>query len=331
MHKNLFILAKLTYKGPMNSYFYILLNKSNNLDADIDDLARQEFGCLGIEEYNIEEEKVDEILGDRSYSGGDVPESVIDEVGLAMQAEANQKKYYFENKKDAQFFQKKIQDLFGCVTELYESEVEDWNETWRKSYRPIDIDGKFLIIPEWEEQDDKNNSLLIYPGQGFGTGSHETTFLCLKIFFNFLEDKKVEHVLDFGCGSGILGLSVLKRQSDANIDLYDIDQSAIENAKQNIELNNFSDKDIKLYLPVDKDKINVKYDLVFANILQNVLLLESDYLVTHLKKGGSLILSGLLLGQEDEVIETFVQKNNKLKYITTYQKNDWVAVLLEHE
>ena len=83
----------------MNSYFYILLNKSNNLDADIDDLARQEFGCLGIEEYNIEEEKVDEILGDRSYSGGDVPESVIDEVGLAMQAEANQKKYCFENKK----------------------------------------------------------------------------------------------------------------------------------------------------------------------------------------------------------------------------------------
>ncbi len=110
--------------------------------------------------------------------------------------------------------------------------------------------------------------------------------------------------------------------------MYDIDEEALENADQNITLNEQNKDDFELILPRKRCKIEKKYSLVFANILQNVLLLESEYLANSLKPGGAIILSGLLKGQEVEVINTFESKNPNLKFQRVLEKGDWVAVLM---
>ena len=140
----------------------------------------------------------------------------------------------------------------------------------------------------------------------------------------------VKTCLDFGCGSGILGIAVNK-DGDCPIDLYDIDQDAIVNCEQNIELNDLNEASINLYLPKDKNKLLKEYDLVFANILQSVLILESNYLATCLKPGGRLILSGLLVGQEESIIEHYMKLNKELVLGTVIKKGDWVALSLEQK
>ena len=163
---------------------------------------------------------------------------------------------------------------------------------------------------------------------GFGTGSHETTFLCLK-FYEELGSNKIDTCMDFGCGSGILGLAVyLKNKTKRNC-LYDIDESAIENTKQNIELNNFKPEDFEIYLPHTYAQIaGEKFDLVFANILQQTLIQERKKIFNHLKKNSILILSGLLRGQEVEVIEDYQSHDPNLELVEVKTKGDWLALMM---
>jgi len=150
------------------------------------------------------------------------------------------------------------------------------------------------IVPAWDKPESgviKNGDIFIYPGMGFGTGSHETTFLCLK--------------------------SAQKHKSFFKPNMR---------CKQNIDLNELKESDFKLLLPKDRDVLAQKYEIVFANILQNVLTAEASYLANSIYSKGILILSGLLKGQEDEIISLYLSLNPKLKHVETLVKNDWVAV-----
>ena len=316
----------------MEKYYFIELQLTTEIEDSIDYQAHENYYCQGIEEFSLEESQVDEILGERSYSGGDVPESVIYEVEEVVKSKFIQKKYYFENHGHASRFQNFVHEKYKVESQIITQDIQDWNEVWKKNYAPIFVNSEVEIIPEWEK--DKitpkaKNQIYIYPGQGFGTGSHETTFLCLKIFSEL--EGKFTNCLDFGCGSGILGIGFKKLQPAKVVDLYDIDPDALENCRQNIQLNDFQDDDFGIYLPIQRDFIERKYEVVFANILLNVLLHEKEYLTTSLVSGGHLILSGLLNGQEDEVIEAYTKINNSLKHIKTEFKGDWVAVHLRLE
>lgn len=317
-----------------DNYYYLEVKIPPHLEHEIDDTSRIMFSCQGIEEFSIEEAKVDEILGERSYSGGDVPVSVIDDVVEVMEEEQTAKKYYFSDESFVIEFKNYLLKNYQVRGIIHSEEIKDWNTEWRKSYESISINDSFFIIPEWEKGSHRNfeNKLFIYPGQGFGTGSHETTFLCIKIFLENISKKNpIKTCLDFGCGSGILGLTLLKHFKNAQLDLYDIDVNAIENSRQNIDLNEMAEQKIRLLLPENKADIDMKYDLVFANILQNILLEESSFLANSLLSGGKMILSGLLAGQEVEVIETYRVINPKLIHIETQKKGDWVAVLLAEQ
>lgn len=318
----------------MNSYYYYVeVSIPFKLGETIDNVARAEFLSTGIEEFSMDEPEVDELLGERSYSGGDVPESVLNEVDEKKSSE-EQKKYYFSSEEFANNFISYLDQNFQIKGRVIREEVKDWNEEWRKSYAKIIVNDEFQIIPEWEKNidDDLDNSIYIYPGQGFGTGGHETTFLCLSLYLELAQNAlNLTDCLDFGCGSGILGLSCLKRFPTASVDLYDIDKEALKNTQQNIDLNEIDNGKLKLLLPDDRDQINRKYDLVFANILQNVLLHEKKYLTHSLKKDGVLILSGLLNGQEEEVISQYKGENKALSFIKTLKKGDWVAVAFKQQ
>lgn len=165
---------------------------------------------------------------------------------------------------------------------------------------------------------------------GFGTGSHETTFLCLKLLFETSFNFKGVTCMDFGCGSGILGLALRKIQKDSFVDLYDIDQGALDNCKQNVDLNEVSETGIRYQLPEHKQEFLKSYDIVFANILKNVLEFESDCILSLLNPKGSLIVSGLLNGQQEDIIDLYTKKLETLEYKKILVQGDWVALLFEN-
>jgi ribosomal protein L11 methyltransferase len=293
----------------------------NSFETD----AMDRFHALGIEEYSLTEPEVDALLGERSYSGGDLPESVLDEVEEKILGKPTNYRFFFDQKENAKNFMLECQKMFLAEVQMEEQQTQDWNAEWKKHYAPIKVNQCLDIIPAWmkDYQSTAQQKIYINPGMGFGTGSHETTFLCLRLFTENIKPP-VKEVLDFGSGSGILGLSVFKFFPDARVDFYDIDPEANKNCYQNAEFNNLENHSFRLLLPEVRGKLQAEYDLVFANILESILMLEKDYLVKATKAGGALILSGLLRPQVPGIIQAYTQMGLKLEL--QLEKGDWAAL-----
>lgn len=312
----------------MNTFWVVTLFQAN-LAADdwssIEESASNKFSAMGIEEFSLSEAEVDEILGERSYSGGDLPETVLDEVESVVKQGPVTVRFFFEEEANARGFCSELSGKILAEVQVEEHPVEDWNAEWKKHYSPIVVNEKLTVVPSWltDFKVSSGERILINPGMGFGTGSHETTFLCLKLFTERVSGP-VTDVLDFGSGSGILGLAALKFYPDARVDFYDIDPEANENCYQNAMINQLQDKKFRLLLPEVRDKLQPAYDVVFANILENILLLEKEYLISVVKPGGSLILSGLLKHQAAGIISAY---KSSLRFETEVTKGDWSAIL----
>lgn len=294
---------------------------------ELEYVAVNDCSTLGIEEFSLDEPAVDALLGERSYSGGDLPQEVLDEVEARVLGKPNNYRYFFSTSEDAQKFQTKCTE-FLTETQVEECDQEDWNAEWKKHYKPIQVNDSFEIIPSWmtDYKPVSKNHIMIYPGMGFGTGSHETTFLCLKLFTDHLLREKMETVLDFGSGSGILGLSALKFFPNLRADFYDIDAEANKNCYQNAVLNKLEHCSFRLLLPEVREKLLLNYDVVFANILESILLLEKNNLIAFTKTKGYLILSGLLKHQTQGIQDAYSAEG--MKVIERVDKGDWSAILL---
>lgn len=291
--------------------------------------AVNDFEAIGIEEFSLNEPEVDEILGERSYSGGDLPQEVLDEVESKVLNGPINYRFFFDQQSKAKDFLAFVKTECLCESQLEEKKSEDWNAEWKKHYSPIKVNDSLEIIPSWikDYPSQSSEQIYIYPGMGFGTGSHETTFLCLKLFTEHMNNKKVENTLDFGSGSGILGLSVFKFFPEVKVDFYDIDPEANKNCYQNAEINELENKAFRLLLPSVRSKLLKDYDLVFANILESILMVEKEALISHTKPGGSLILSGLLKHQARGIIEAY--SSSGMKLVRHVEKGDWAAILFE--
>ncbi|MGE3608935.1 MAG: 50S ribosomal protein L11 methyltransferase [Bacteriovoracaceae bacterium] len=288
-----------------------------------------EMSALGIEEFSLTEPEVDELLGERSYSGGDLPQAVLDEVEETVLARPTNYRFFFDNANMARAFLDFTKTQLLCEIQIEECETEDWNAEWKKHYSPIKVNDQLTIIPSWlkDFKSDSKHEIYIYPGMGFGTGSHETTFLCLKLFTENCLSKKINTVLDFGSGSGILGLATFKFFKNLKVDFYDIDPEANKNCYQNAELNKLDEEPFRLLLPEVREVMLKSYDLVFANILESILLEEKDAIYNYVAPGGSLILSGLLKHQAPNVVQAYSSMGLHLK--SNIEKGDWSALLFE--
>lgn len=293
-------------------------------------LALEECGAMGIEEFSLDEPQVDALLGERSYSGGDLPMSVLEEVEDAVFKRPENYRFFFEEQINAEEFLSSVKNLCLCEVQLEKQKAADWNAEWKKHYAPIEVNDKLTIVPSWQTdyQSKSQQQLLINPGMGFGTGSHETTYLCLKLFTEKVDGERIEKILDFGSGSGILGLASMLFYPDALVDFYDIDPEANKNCYQNAEINNLAHRAFRLLLPEVRSKLNPSYQLVFANILENILQMEHSYLTQVTAPGGWLILSGLLKHQTPGIIKTYSQD---LKLIQEVNKGDWSALLFRKD
>ncbi len=295
--------------------------------SSIENRAMDQLGALGIEEFTMDEPEVDALLGERSYSGGDLPETVLDEVEASVMNRPSNYRFFFGDKDLAREFLKMTQVEYLCEAQIEEAVSEDWNAEWKKHYSPIRVNDKLEIIPAWMKDYSSTSAhkIFINPGMGFGTGSHETTYLCLKLYTEKVLGNATDTVLDFGSGSGILGLATLLFAPEAKVDFYDIDPEANKNCFQNAEINQLDKCQFRLLLPEVRERLHPQYNLVFANILENILILEKENLVSFLAPNASLILSGLLKPQLDGIISAYSKLG--LKLVERVEKGDWGALL----
>jgi ribosomal protein L11 methyltransferase len=184
---------------------------------------------------------------------------------------------------------------------LYISE-RDWNESWKQKFQPIDVGDKLAIIPPWLQPKPERINLIIDPGMAFGTGHHETTMRCLMLIEkNSCNMVKKNKFLDIGTGTGILAIAASKLGFSEVVGV-DIDPLAIEAAKRNVKSNNLDNVTILCERLID---IELNFDFIAANLLANVLIELGSEITRRLNKGGIILLSGIIEGQELDVIKVY--------------------------
>ena len=182
--------------------------------------------------------------------------------------------------------------------ELEDVEEQDWVRLTQAQFDPIRVNERLWIVPSWHTAPDPAAvSLVLDPGLAFGTGSHPTTFLCLQWLSDTLRGG--ESVLDYGCGSGILGIAASKFGASRVLGV-DIDENALIAARDNA-MNN----EVALELRHSKDTLNERFDIVVANILTNPLCVLAPLLAGRVAAGGRIALSGVLAAQAEQVIAAY--------------------------
>lgn len=186
--------------------------------------------------------------------------------------------------------------------ELRDVEEQDWVRLTQSQFDPIQVGKNIWVVPSWHEAPNPDALILeLDPGLAFGTGSHPTTKLCME----WLEAHPPRDlsVLDYGCGSGILAMVAKKLSADRVVGV-DIDPQAIDSARYNSERNHC---EIDYYLPEAFSEVysDIAFDVVVANILSNPLKLMAPMLSGRVAAGGSLVLSGVLARQAEEVIAAY--------------------------
>jgi len=194
----------------------------------------------------------------------------------------------------------------------------DWNEEWKKSFVPFEAGERFIILPPWETTGSERIPIIIDPGMAFGTGHHSTTLGCLS-FIEKLASRKGSF-LDVGTGTGILAIAAAKL-GFSPVYAVDTDPAAIESAQKNIDLNNVTGITL---LEGGIRNIEGTFDLITANLVSVTITLLAGDLAAHMTGGGSLIVSGILLDQEEEVTVALTKAG--LSPVDTLQGDKWVTM-----
>ncbi|MFA3791009.1 50S ribosomal protein L11 methyltransferase [Aliiglaciecola sp. SL4] len=188
----------------------------------------------------------------------------------------------------------------GFSHKLDQLEDKDWEREWMDNFHPIQFGKRLWICPSWRDIPDPTAvNVMLDPGLAFGTGTHPTTSLCLQWLDALSLEGKT--VVDFGCGSGILGIAALKLGAESVVGI-DIDPQALLASKDNAGRNDVADK-ISVFLP--KDQPDLQADIVLANILAGPLRELREVITNYCKSGGLLVLSGILANQAEEIDQLY--------------------------
>lgn len=191
-------------------------------------------------------------------------------------------------------------DLGEAKVEHEKMHEEDWANTWKQYYKPSKVGEKIVVKPIWEEYEAKENELVVDldPGMAFGTGTHETTRMCIQALEGYVKEEST--VFDVGCGSGILAIAAAKLGAKLAVGV-DLDPVAVESSIENVGYNNLSNIEILHGNLVEV--IDGKADIVVANILAEIICILTDDVKRVLKDGGIFITSGIIHDRVDMVCE----------------------------
>ena len=217
-------------------------------------------------------------------------------------------------------------DFPDADIQILNADDSDWKDNWKKYYKPTKVGADLWIVPAWEDFKAAEGKVLkIDPGMAFGTGTHESTQLCLEL----IQEIKIigKTVLDVGCGSGILSQAAIKLGAKF-ADGCDIDSAAIESANQNAILNGIENRVCYRRLNL-VDGINRTYDIITANIVADIILQLLDNIKTVVKNGSYFIASGII-GQRSKELEIAI-KQAGFDIIKTKMKKGWAAILAQYK
>lgn len=191
-------------------------------------------------------------------------------------------------------------DLGEAKVEHEKMYEEDWANTWKQYYKPSKVGEKIVVKPIWEEYEQKEGELVVNldPGMAFGTGTHETTRMCIQALEKYVKEEST--VFDVGCGSGILAIAAAKLGAKLAVGV-DLDPVAVESSIENVGYNNLNNIEILHGNLVEV--IDGKADIVVANILSEIICILTDDVKRVMKDGGVFITSGIIHDRVDMVCE----------------------------
>ena len=222
-----------------------------------------------------------------------------------------------------------MKDLFSCDPgmqgqafpsfKLELVEDKDWERAWMDNFHPMPFGDRLWVCPSWKDPEDKDAvNLMLDPGLAFGTGTHPTTAHCLRFLDHAVKGNEL--VVDYGCGSGILGIAALLLGSQRMLGV-DNDPQALIATRQNAERNGISEDKYDVVLPENTHKVEA--DIMVANILAGPLMSLAENIASLTKSGGKLALSGLLSHQADEVRQAYEPWFNM---DGMEQQDDWIIL-----
>ncbi|MGN8914604.1 50S ribosomal protein L11 methyltransferase [Anaerofustis butyriciformans] len=295
------------------------------------DLLISALSDIGIDSFLIEDKKeFEEFLEDNRETW-----DLVDEDLKKKNIETNVKVYILEDESQTEKIEEiknmlnrlkasDSEDIFGSLNMTFNDiKEEDWANNWKKYFKPFNVGKKLLIKPTWEECDNKENRIIleIDPGASFGTGSHETTKMCLIGLEDYM--KEGDEVIDVGCGSGILSIAAAKLGCK-HVTGVDIDPMCIETSSYLSKINSVSDK-FDVFIGDLAEKVDVQADVVVANIFAHIIRRLTPDTKRILKKGGIFISSGIIKETVDTVIDSY--KENGFEILEVNNMGDWYCVV----
>ena len=198
---------------------------------------------------------------------------------------------------------------------------EDWINNWKKYFKPIPVGERLLVRPIWEDEYDAGGRAVLHlePGLAFGTGTHETTRLCMELLEKYV--KPGDEMLDMGCGSGILSVAGLLLGAGRAVGV-DIDPLAVKTAVANAEVNGVADRFTGICGNL-AEKVSGTFDIVAANIVADVVILLTRDAPRFMKPDTVYILSGIIDTREDDVLACLA---DRFELIDRREEKGWVAL-----
>ncbi|MBR6501495.1 MAG: 50S ribosomal protein L11 methyltransferase [Firmicutes bacterium] len=215
-------------------------------------------------------------------------------------------------------------DLGRLEMEISVADDEDWKDKWKEYFKPAHITERIVVKPSWEEyerQSDEELIIEIDPGMAFGTGTHPTTTLCVKLLEKYIESPK-DVVLDVGCGSGILAMAAALLGVEETVGV-EIDPVAVDVAKENVALNGLTDKINVIEGDLTKG-LDMKADIVVANLMADLVMMLTKDVAKHLRGKAVYISSGILI--EKQPVVSKVIRDCGFEILEILEQGEWCAI-----
>lgn len=228
---------------------------------------------------------------------------------------------------------KELEGLYGWDVDfgrLYAEDIivddEDWKDKWKEHFKPVKVTEKLVVKPTWEEYEAAEGEIILQidPGMAFGTGTHETTSLCLKLMEKYLgENPAAKKVMDVGCGSGILSIGAALLGCNTVLGI-EIDDDALAVAGENLMLNQVQNQVKVVRGDLTKD-VAFTADIIVANLMADLVMMLAASAGEHLERDGVFISSGILVEKRETVAEAI--KAAGFDIVEIVEDGEWCAIV----
>jgi ribosomal protein L11 methyltransferase len=294
----------------MSNYYELQLKINPEMSEIISDILFDVFDCEGV------------VLAEETYKDLEMTSTTEGTLKAFIRGEKPNCKKILQEQKELLISRGITEEELGSWEfTLDEKENQDWSKKWKEKWTVTHVTDNISVVPTWIEYTPKQGEIVINldPGCAFGTGTHQTTQLCMKALEKYFKPNQT--MADIGMGTGILSI-LAKKMGASEVYGCDIDDTVIEVAKENAKLNN----ETCTFELGSADKITKQYDFVCANILHNILFEIMGDLKAIMKKDGIMSLSGILQEKAPIVLEAIKREN--LKIIEEIQQDQWTSFVV---